>query len=67
MRLCKDCKHLFSWKGYGGDIVYCGAMIGKTDPVSGNTLRQENLIYAFDMRKTLCGWDEPKLFEPKTT
>lgn len=60
--LCTDCKH-FGHPSFRG--AYCRALEGKMDPVDGHVFSDSELFFAGKMRMTLCGWDDPKLWEPK--
>ena len=60
-RLCKDCKHIYYWSS----MMCCGKLIGTENPHDGRTLEDSDLFHVVQMRMTLCGWDDPKWWEPK--
>lgn len=64
MTLCTECKHYREGQYYPrrGDPDACVALAGQVNPVTGQAIGSigPNL-----MRMTLCGWNDPKLFEPK--
>ncbi len=60
-RLCKNCKHFnrTTWT----EPERCHALDNKQHPVTGGS------VIGIDpglVRMTLCGWDDPKFWEPKT-
>lgn len=69
-RLCVNCKHLdrAHHRGDGpyftgaGATYICTALAGKAHPVTGEDIVH---ITADTMRMTLCGWSDPKFWEPK--
>jgi hypothetical protein len=64
-RLCKDCRHYESEPDpHGFRPSACYALKGKSHPVVGGDVHN---IEAGLMRMTLCGWSDPKLWQPKTT
>lgn len=56
-RLCVKCKHY--------DNGICLALNGRQSPVDGRSMNERCGIEAGVMRLTLCGWLDPKLWEPK--
>ena len=58
-RLCKDCKH------YVG--IMCRALEGHPNPVTGRDFPKGTEMQAELMRATLCGWRDPKFWEPTWT
>jgi hypothetical protein len=65
MTLCQDCKHhsvSSRWGEHGARLEdrVCGALYGQEHPVSGGHITH---IACDLMRMTLCGWNDPKLFE----
>lgn len=61
-RLCADCKH-YSPPSWGGEREGCTALMGKVDPVYGQSIHSIDVALA---RAALCGWTDPKWWEPKT-
>ncbi len=59
-RLCKNCKHLRS-RDYR-EPELCHALDRKQHPVYGGTVSG---IDPGLVRMTLCGWDDPKFWEPR--
>jgi len=61
-RLCVNCKHQdVDRREYLGPFR-CYALRGKTSPVNGLAIES---MEAGLMRLTLCGWNDPKFWEPK--
>lgn len=60
-RLCIDCKHYVAAERFGKPMR-CVALRTQQNPVLGGDV---DSIDAGLMRLTLCGWTDPKLFEPK--
>ena len=61
-RLCTNCKHYVEPERMVGQPAKCIALSGKTHPVTGGDV---GWIDPGQMRMTLCGWNDPKLFELK--
>lgn len=61
-RLCVDCKHFDTGSHYRGVHNCCRALAGKANPMNGRDIDD---ISADLMRMTLCGWSDPKFWEPK--
>lgn len=63
MNLCKDCKHYYEnpRPDFRTESL-CDALRGKEHPVHGTDI---TAIKADIMRMVLCGWSDPKFFEPK--
>lgn len=61
-RLCKDCKHFTGEITWDEPLMSCLALRGKLHPVLGVDIDH---IEAGMMRLTLCGWSDPKFWEPK--
>lgn len=65
MTLCTECRHysetLRAWDGKPW-LLECNAINGREHPITGTPITG---IDASMMRMTLCGWTDPKLFEPK--
>lgn len=61
MTLCKDCRHYEA--PYKAPHV-CNALNGRDHPVTGNPISGSSPDF---MRATLCGWNDPRLFEPIPT
>jgi len=61
MTLCKDCKH-YEYFAVTGPFHLCAALRGQEHPVFGTSV---DVIDAGWARMTVCGWNDPKLFEPK--
>lgn len=61
-RLCKDCKHYHRQKGDWTSLESCHALDQKQHPVTGGSVAG---IDAGLVRMTLCGWDDPKFWEPR--
>jgi len=60
MTLCKNCKH-YEHFAMTGPYSVCTALRGKEHPVLGTSI---DSIDAGLSRMTVCGWHDPKLFEP---
>ena len=61
--MCRDCKHYEREPDPNGfRPMSCYALKGKTHPVFGGDVFN---IDAGLMRMTLCGWNDPKFWEPK--
>lgn len=63
-RLCKDCKHYDppDFYFYDAQVPLCHALDKKQHPITGGTVAGINVDL---VRITLCGWDDPKWWEPK--
>ncbi len=61
-RLCKDCKHFTGWNRFAKNGLECTALNQQQHPVWGGTIAG---IDAGLVRMTLCGWNDPKFWEPK--
>lgn len=61
-RLCKDCKHYTQAARWPGPIMACHALDRDVHPVYGGAI---DGIEAGIVRLTLCGWKDPKFWEPK--
>ncbi len=65
-RVCTNCRHYSQEYSIGthGELQFdsmCRALDGHQNPVRGGAI---SVISADLMRMTLCGWNDPKLFEP---
>ena len=62
-RLCINCKHYWrnEWEWHT-DPERCHALDHKPHPVTGRSVAG---IEPSVLRMTLCGWDDPKWWEPK--
>lgn len=65
-RLCQDCKHYRKHSpnfNRPEDPFWCWAIDGQVNPVTGG----DRMMAIPDlMRMTLCGWSDPKFWEPKS-
>ena len=59
-KLCIDCKHCE--RGEGFQPPTCHALDGKPSPMNG---KPNDGYYCEFMRLGPCGWDFPRLWEPK--
>lgn len=62
-RLCVNCKHYGEPERRSSKGMVCNAMSGKQHPVTGGSM---TTIEAGLMRLTLCGFADPKFWEPKS-
>jgi hypothetical protein len=61
-RLCKDCKHFSDYERYLQKMGECLALKGRPHAVWGGDIGAMEVTFA---RATFCGWNDPKLWEPK--
>jgi hypothetical protein len=60
-KLCVDCAHFKVDHGF----ACCGALIGKPSPVTGKPIGRDSYEMVHLIRMSLCGWDYPRLWQPK--
>lgn len=63
-RLCINCKHYQGpdgVEGFGRSPAQCLALAGKHNPILGGDIESVEVSV---MRMVMCGWSDPRLFEP---